>query len=148
MTELMYMASPYTALDMHGQNIYKIEQRRAAAAVTAAAKLTTEELIIFSPIAHSYQIAMKGQLPGKWEFWNYFDEKIISVCDRFAILALNNWRQSTGIKNEIAIAIKYNLTIELINPQTYTIGNFSNPIQLLKELNEVRGLPHWDWEFH
>ena len=126
---MMYMASPYSSNELGAKGF------RYSEAVRAAAHLTTLELIIFSPIVHSHPIAFLGDLPGNWDFWNYFDEKIISVCDRFAILELDGWRDSVGIKNEISIALKYNLSIESVNPATYNIDTYIDPVQLLKELN-------------
>ncbi len=136
MTELMYMASPYTPIGQEAEeSINYRKDYRYTLAVRAAAELTTKDLIVFSPIAHSHPIARLGALPGNWEFWNYFDEKIISICDRFAILELYGWKESVGIRNEISIAIKNNLTIEFIDQNTYEMYTYSDPVQLLKELN-------------
>ena len=115
MVELMYMASPYSDPDPAIREYRYIECR------SAAIELTSKELFIFSPILHCHPIAQYGGLPTDFEFWNYFDKKMISVADRFGIFELFGWRNSEGINCEVEIALGYNLIIESISPITHEI---------------------------
>jgi hypothetical protein len=137
MTELMYMASPYLGGTEKVTGYTPLKSTRYQQAVNAAAELTNSDRIVFSPIVHSHPLAMKAGLPGNFEFWNYFDTKIIEACDSFGILQLNGWDKSSAHKNELSLAIKFSLPVYEIDPfiLPLKLQPVLNPVALLKELN-------------
>ena len=102
MSGLVYMASPYSSTDP------AIKQARYEAALDAVAKLMNEGVMAYSPIAHTHPIAIRHELPGDWEYWQAYDELMVSRCDRVVVLMLDGWEDSKGIQAEVAIAIRLN----------------------------------------
>jgi hypothetical protein len=74
-------------------------------------------LYVFSPIAHSHPIALTGALPTNWEYWKAYDETMISSCRALAVLKLNGWDESRGVREEVEIARKLGLTTYYTGPQ-------------------------------
>ena len=70
----------------------------------AAAYLMKQEYHVFSPISHSHPIALEGDLPKGWDYWQQYDEKILQICDEMLILTIDGWKESNGITGEIKIA--------------------------------------------
>jgi nucleoside 2-deoxyribosyltransferase len=103
---MIYLASPYTHVDP------AIRQQRFEAACRAAAALICRGQTVFSPIAHSHAICAFG-VPLDWRFWERLDRRYLEACDEMVVLMLDGWRESVGVKAEIAIAR------ELGKPVTY-----------------------------
>lgn len=106
---MIYLASPYT----HESQLQR--EQRALAAAKAAANLARLGLVVFSPIAHSHPMAVHGQLPGTWEFWEKFDRWFIERCDRLVVLTIDGWQQSKGIAAELALAEQFKKPISYWN---------------------------------
>lgn len=106
--ELIYLACPYTHKD-HAVMVARFE-----AVNRVAAKLMGEGKYIFSPISHTHPIAEAGTLPRGWDYWEGYDRRILSCCDRLIVLKLPGWEISTGVQAEIKIAQEIGLPIEYI----------------------------------
>jgi hypothetical protein len=52
---------------------------------------------VFSPIVHSHPLVRHG-LPTHWRFWEAFDRKHIERCDEVAVLTIDGWKTSMGVK--------------------------------------------------
>jgi nucleoside 2-deoxyribosyltransferase len=96
--ELIYLACPYTHATA------EIRLQRFQHATKAAAALIRQGHIVFSPITmtHPIDIEMAGSenTLGS-DFWVAFDEAFMDRCDVFALLPLEGWQQSSGVKREI-----------------------------------------------
>lgn len=110
---MIYLASPYT----HPDSSVKIQ--RFEAVCEAAAKLISEDKLVFCPIAMMHPIAMKGELPGNWEYWEEFDKKCLGACEQLWVLCLEGWQDSTGVQNEILIASELRMPIRYLDPEDY-----------------------------
>lgn len=105
MTTLTYLASPYSHEDG------RVRARRYQAAVAAVAAFMNRGEHVFSPIVHSYPVAIAHSLPGEWEFWAEYDECMVSRCDRLVVLQLEGWDNSRGIAAEVAIAERLGIPV-------------------------------------
>ena len=94
---MIYLASPYTHVDA------AVRQRRFEAACRAAAALIRQGKTVFSPIAHGHAICRYG-LPPDWQFWGRHARRYLEVCSEVAVLMLDGWQESEGVRAEIAIA--------------------------------------------
>ena len=94
---LIYLASPFSYPDP----LVRHERYQAACANTAW--LMKGGLNIYSPIVHSYPLVAYG-LPSTWDFWKVVDGEMLSRCDMLMVLMLPGWANSTGVREEIAIA--------------------------------------------
>jgi hypothetical protein len=117
---LVYLASPYSHPDP------AVREERFQAACRAAAHLMQSGLHVFSPIAHSHPIALAGSLPTGWEYWEAYDEAVLSACRALAVLELDGWESSRGVQGEVKIAQRLKL------PAYYTSPHLENLNLLVK----------------
>lgn len=108
---LIYLASPYSHPDE------AVRARRFWDVCDAAAKLMREGHQVFSPIAHSHPIALCGELPTDWEYWRDYDEAMLAASSELWVLMLDGWRDSVGIKAEVAIAERLGLPVHYVHHQ-------------------------------
>lgn len=106
---LIYLASPYSHPDS------KVRHERFEAVCKQAAMMMKDGLLVFSPIAHTHPIASFG-LPGGWEYWQKYDRTMLERSDELAVLKLDGWKDSIGVKAEIEIACEIGLAIRFIMP--------------------------------
>lgn len=105
MTNLIYLAGPYSynpplAFEMHMQY---------------AAHLMREGHLIFSPILHNHQLAKTHDLPTDFTFWKQHNEALLAQCKEMWVIAEGLlWKNSEGVKNEIAFATSLNIPISYI----------------------------------
>lgn len=109
---LIYLACPYSSPDP------KVRESRFLAVNSAAAELMRQGLHVFSPISHTHPIALAGDLPLGWEFWQAYDRAILRTCKKLIVLKLEGWDCSAGISGEIAIAHEFGIGVEMMDPPT------------------------------
>ena len=106
----IYLASPYT-------HQYKcVEVERFNLVCECAAFLMKKGYHIFSPIAHTHPIAMVGDLPTHFEYWQDYDKAMLRNAGGLWVLCLSGWELSTGIKGEIELAKEYGVPIHYLQP--------------------------------
>ena len=105
-SDIIYLASPYSDPDP------AVREARFHAVCREAALMTHNGLAVFSPIAHSHNIALHG-LPLDWEYWKRVDHSFLALSASVVVLMLDGWRESTGVIAEIKWAD------ELRKPVTY-----------------------------
>ena len=106
--KIVYLAVPYSHDDM------TVKEDRFDKVNHIASILIKRGEIVFSPISHTHPIALKGELPGNWEFWDEFDRAYMEHCRKLYVLKLEGWEESTGVKAEIKIAEEMGLEIEYL----------------------------------
>ena len=111
-----YLASPYSHSDP------AVQEQRFRAACAAAAKLMSLGYVIFSPIAHTHPIALAGNLPRGWDFWESQDQPLLEAATRLWVLTIDGWEQSKGIAAEIQfMRAKVIKPIAYLNPEATAI---------------------------
>ena len=105
----IYLASPYTHEDE------KVMTFRYEKALKATARLASKGIITFSPIVHCHPIAIAYNLPRNYEFWQaYSTSFLLHWAEAVNVLCLHGWKESTGIKDELAIAREAKLPIHYL----------------------------------
>lgn len=91
--ELIYLAIPFSGT---------IEEMKYRFDLVngIAAKLMQQGYYVFSPISHCYPISLNGDLPKDDLYWKGYDRKMMSFCSKIAVVMVNGWRDSKGIKRE------------------------------------------------
>jgi len=107
--ELIYLACPYSHKDNN------IMHERFLSVNKVAARLMKEGKYIYSPISHTHPIKLAGELPGGWDYWEGYDRRILSACDRIIVLRLEGWEQSTGVQAEIKIGKEMSIPVDYID---------------------------------
>jgi nucleoside 2-deoxyribosyltransferase len=110
MRKIIYLASPYSHTDE------QVLQARCRAAQKAAARLMQDGNTVISPIAHSHGIAdfLPDNLRLDGDFWMEQDLPLLARCDEMAVLCLEGWEDSKGLKREIAFASKRGIPISFL----------------------------------
>jgi hypothetical protein len=98
MAKKIYLACPYMHPDKN------IMQERFEKVNRLASRLIYGGLFVFSPISHTHPIAIAGQLPLGWDFWEPYDRTFIDWCDELHVFKADGWEQSKGVTAEIRIA--------------------------------------------
>ena len=91
---LFYIASPYSH-DSESVRLYRFNR-----VCQAIGDLTAAGYHCYSPIAHFHPVAMQSNLPTDWSFWEEKCKVMLRACTHFAILELDGWSMSTGIRSE------------------------------------------------
>ena len=97
---MIYLASPYSHPDP------VVRDRRYLAACRAAVDLLKTGETVFSPVVQGHALSRLG-LPTDWQFWERHDREHLRLCDEVAVLALDGWRDSIGVRAEIEIAREF-----------------------------------------
>lgn len=105
---LIYLASPYSHPDA------EVRQQRFETVCFVASQLMRDGHHIFSPIAHTHPIALKGDLPKGFDFWEAFDRKMIAACGALWVVMMDGWRESKGVQAEIAIAGELGIPVKYL----------------------------------
>jgi hypothetical protein len=113
--ELIYLAVPYSHPDP------AVRQQRFEAVNRAAADLMRDGVYVFSPISHTHSIALAGELPIDWNYWQGYDRTMLAACDRMVVLTLPGWEASVGVRAEMKIAQEMEMPIELRAPASQEV---------------------------
>lgn len=109
MKPLTYLACPYS----HPDRLVRVSRFWTANQV--AAILMRRGLKIYSPISHSHPIAVAGDLPLGWDWWQEYDRAFLSHANAMYVLCIDGWRESKGVAGEIAIARELGLRIVYVD---------------------------------
>lgn len=96
MNGYFYLASPYSDPDP------KTREARFLAVCRAAAWLMETGIHVYCPIAHSHPIAEAG-LDWDGDKWVEYDKIFMDKADGLIVFMLDGWRDSSGVRAEIAI---------------------------------------------
>ncbi len=105
----VYLASPYS------HESHAIMERRFNDVCGVAANLMRSGVLVFSPIAHTHPIAVHGELPRGWEFWEKYDVVMIRNAEKVFVLKMRGWETSKGVQAEIKIAQELGIPVEYID---------------------------------
>jgi hypothetical protein len=105
---MIYLACPYSHPDSN------VREYRFMKANQMAARLMRDGHIIYSPISHTHPIAMEGDLPLDWAYWQSVDEFYIRLCEKVIVLTLAGWKNSKGVQAEIEIARALDKPVEFM----------------------------------
>lgn len=106
---MIYLATPYSHPDK------RVMEQRFSRACVLAAQLMLEGHIVFSPIAHTHPIAVAGELPRGWEYWEKFDREFIAAASKLVVAKMDGWQESKGVAAEIALAHELGKPVEWID---------------------------------
>jgi hypothetical protein len=68
-------------------------------------------LIVYSPIVHCHELALRHDMPHAFEFWQHYNQGMLDVATELVILQLDGWQESVGLKGEAEYAAAIQLPI-------------------------------------
>jgi hypothetical protein len=107
--KLTYLACPYSDPDP------AVRESRFHDVNACAAWLMSQGVLIFSPISHTHPIAVDGNLPTGFDFWERYDRAVLACCEKVLVLRLPGWQQSKGVQAEIRIAKEMGIPVEYLD---------------------------------
>lgn len=90
-----YLAVPYSHPDP------AVRQERYDAVTALFDALTLAGLAVYSPISVNHHLA--DQMGADWQAWADIDRKALSACRCMVIYRLDGWKESEGIRHEMAL---------------------------------------------
>ena len=106
MSELIYLATPYS----HPES--EVMERRFLMVSRVAADLMRDGRHVFSPISHTHPIALAGDLPRGWDYWERYDRLMLGACGKVVVLKQDGWDVSSGVKAEVKLALELGIPVE------------------------------------
>lgn len=110
--KLIYLASPYS------HHLPNVVDEHFNLVCIACAKLMKMGAFVYSPIAHTHPVAMVGELPTDWTFWEAYDTLMLEACGELWVLTLPGWTESKGVTAEIEIMSVLGKPIYYVSPET------------------------------
>lgn len=107
---MIYLASPYSHADP------AVREKRFHAACRATAALLRAGEVVFSPIVHSHPL-VAFDLPTDFAFWASIDREHLARCDAVAVLTLDGWSESIGVREELRIARELGKPVRFFAPE-------------------------------
>ena len=104
----VYLATPYSHPDP------EVREARFRAVNAVAAQLMREGHHVYSPISHTHPIALAGDLPKGWDFWEAYDRAFINWAEEVHVLMAEGWKESTGVQAEVGIAAELGKPVRYI----------------------------------
>jgi hypothetical protein len=108
--DLIYVGTPYTKYK-GGIEVAFVD------ACKLTARLMSEGLKVYSPIAHTHPLAIHGGLnPIDHEVWLPFDEAMMAKSDAILVAMMAGWEASFGIHYEIRVFIEASKPVYFLDP--------------------------------
>lgn len=112
-SKIEYLSIPYSDDDPF------VKQFRTEISDLIFSDLTKHGRILFAPISSCHHVAVKYGMPTHFAFWHAFNEEFISNSGKLLVVTLPNWEKSIGVVAEVAMAKKYKIPVEYVDPQPY-----------------------------
>ena len=104
----VFVISPYTDDDL------EVIAHRVKEAERYVASLVRQGVVVYSTIAAMDHIVKTYQLPSDYPFWQKHCEQMISCSSKVHILMLDGYDESTGVADELQIAVSMGKPITTI----------------------------------
>lgn len=106
----VYLACPYTSPDPD------VQLQRMELASIVAARIMQNGFAVYSPITHGHHIAqhLPIGLEAGHAFWMAQCLPIVAKADALIVLPMAGWRQSSGLRDEMALARRLSLPIGVV----------------------------------
>lgn len=106
---LYYLASPYT----HPSPA--VREQRYRDLQEYAGPLMASGQFIYAPILHTHHVAARYSLPVEFEWWERYNRAFIERSAGVIVADMNGWRESRGVRYEIALARSLSLPVWLLD---------------------------------
>jgi hypothetical protein len=105
-----YLATPYS-------NYPGGHDAAADAADRETGLLIAAGINVMSPIAHCHRLFKSGYASGgDWETWKNWNTAMISSARGVIVCALEGWRESRGVQEEILLCQKIGVPLTMMTP--------------------------------
>jgi len=114
---MIYLAAPYSDPD------HTIREDRYRTMRNLVFRLTfSQHIYLFSPIVYAHRAALELDLPTDAESWKSMNTYYQRMASELWVLPLPGWKQSKGVKGEIALAKLIRQPIKYVTPMGKVMG--------------------------
>jgi hypothetical protein len=107
---MIYLAQPYSHHDP------AVRQHRYEQGMLLTAQLAASDAIVYAPIVHWHEVALRHDLPTDFAFWQRICLAMLGRSSQMLIAKLPGWKESVGVNAEREYAYSLGLPIDYINP--------------------------------
>ncbi len=107
--KMVYLACPYSHPDK------AVVEERMRLMCIADANIIMRGVHTVTPLSKHF-IIEHGDIPGDWSYWGDYSKNLIDRCDAVYVIMLDGWEDSVGVKEEIAYAKKYDISVIYCKP--------------------------------
>jgi hypothetical protein len=107
---MIYLASPYS----HEKAWVREFRYKKTYEFTRYCTMKGE--LIFSPVVYGHQFVEKDKAVISYSFWQPFNEHMILACSEMRVLCLMGWKESKGVRAELAFAEAHGMPITFAEP--------------------------------
>lgn len=112
--KVIYLAQPYT------HKCPLVRETRYHKALAAEAKIIRRGgICVINPIGMCHELSKSHTLPTGYEYWKERDRTLIERSDETWVLMMDGWRESVGVKDEIAYTRKLGKPIIYLDEKEY-----------------------------
>lgn len=141
MSELVYLAAPYTHSDP------EVVKQRMELYYKVDAELMKNGIMTASPLLKHALLAV-SDLPGDWEYWKEYALRLLSSCDRMIIIGMDGWDKSTGVAAEIEFCEDNDIPYEVLyvdDTGEAKDPEFLSPDEIIKTIVETAAEESITW---
>jgi hypothetical protein len=110
--KVSYLAAAYSSPDA------SVTEARIQTFLDIDALLIEQGYVTVSPLSKHFILNRGREIPGDWSYWGRYSAQLLKRCDEMIVMTcIPGWKESTGIKGEIQIAITLELPIVEVNEQ-------------------------------
>jgi hypothetical protein len=108
--KVSYLAAAYSSPDA------SVTEARIHTFLDIDALLIEQGYVTVSPLSKHFILNRGRKIPGDWNYWGRYSAQLLARCDEMIVITcIPGWKESTGIKGEIQIAITLELPILEVN---------------------------------
>ena len=116
--KLVYLAMPYSHRDP------EVVAARMEAFTDMDRALIRAGVNTVSPLYKHFAIEDSPDIGTDWEYWSGYSAELMKRCDAVVIIKLPGWEGSTGVSDEIDLAVALKIPV-------YVISSSGTDLQLL-----------------
>lgn len=106
----IYLAGPYSHTNQ------AIAHARFCVHEDAAVVMMLSGDVVFSPIMHWHRVSMERGIDTTPDFWEDYNQKMVSACSLLRVLDLPGLEESRGTAAEIGWASMRKIPVEIYSP--------------------------------
>lgn len=124
--DIFYVAAPYSDADP------AVVSSRMETFHNMDAIFIAHQMVTVSPLA-KHPAVIRSKLPGNWEFWKDYSEKLLFRCTHMLVLSIEGWLTSEGVMAEIEYCEENMIPYTILSERDIRTGKFCAMIQWTKD---------------
>lgn len=113
---LIYISGPYEEQDLKDPTRVVVSPTRIELAITCMQAMMLADLKPISTLLMTMSSDEFGFIPSSWDYWRSYSKLMLSKCDYVVILAIDGWKHSSSVAEDVAFAQERGIEILYASP--------------------------------